>query len=212
MKNLVEISNAIYRTLALMAFVVLLLACIPASAQLLDSAQLARAREYKSLEAAMRNPDSVYKLTLRRERLKEFPKEVYQFPNLQELDLSANKIKEIPTDIGKLQKLQKLDLSKNKIEAVPKEFGELGNLWSLVISQNYISSLPPEFAKLQKLKYLDMWSNEIDEFPEEMAKMKNLMWIDLRTINIWDEKQQAIKDLLPHAHIYFSPSCNCGTQ
>lgn len=196
---------------ALVAFV-LMLTCIPVSAQLLDSAQLSRAREYKSLEAALRNPDSVYKLTLKRERLKEIPQEVYQLPNLQELNLSANKLTEVPSDIAKLKKLQKLDLSKNKIEKVAPEIGELENLWSLIISQNYISSLPPEFAKLQKLKYLDMWSNEIDTFPEEMAKMKNLMWIDLRTINIWDEDQDAIKELLPHATIYFSPSCNCGSK
>ncbi len=185
---------------------------LSASAQLLDSTKLSKARMYKSLTAALNNPDSVYRLSLKREKLKEIPPEVFTLPNLQELDLSANKLKSIPPEIAKLKKLQKLDLSKNKIDTVPPEFGELENLWSLVISQNYIASLPPEFAKLQKLRYLDMWSNEIDEFPPEMAKMKNLEWIDLRTINIWDEQQDAIQELLPNALIYFSPSCNCGAK
>lgn len=193
-------------------FILLMGVSFTSSAQLLDSTKLGKVRMYKSLTAALNNPDSVYRLSLRRERLKEIPPEIFTLPNLQELDLSGNRIKVIPPEIAQLKKLQKLDLSKNRIETLPPQFGELENLWSLVISQNYITELPKEFANLQELKYLDMWSNEIDEFPDEMRKMKKLAWIDLRTINIWDEKQEAIKELLPNATIYFSPSCNCGAH
>ena len=47
---------------------------------------------YKDLISALKNPQQVYHLKLRRKSLTQFPQELSSFPNLKVLDLSKNKI------------------------------------------------------------------------------------------------------------------------
>jgi len=179
--------------------------------RLLDSTLLSHEHEYKSLQEALANPDSVHKLSLKRQKLTTIPEEVYSFPYLQELNLANNKIKALPPEISKLKNLSYLNISKNQLETFPKEIGELTKLQTLVASENdELSSLPPEMSKMEKLTYFDIWGTSISEFPEEMGKMKNLMWIDLRTINITKDERDEIEKLFPDAKIYMSDGCNCG--
>ena len=48
---------------------------------LLDSLKLATYQEYTDLAEALKEPDNVIKLTLRKKKFKEFPKELYKFKN-----------------------------------------------------------------------------------------------------------------------------------
>jgi Leucine-rich repeat (LRR) protein len=179
--------------------------------RLLDSISLSHEYEYKTLQEALANPDSVHKLSLKRQKLTTIPPEVYTLPYLQELDLTNNKIKVLPAEIAKLKYLSYLNVSKNQLETFPKEIGELTLLKTIVASQNEeLSSFPAEMSKMDNLTYLDIWGTSISEFPKEWAKMKNLKWIDLRTINITKEERAAIEELFPEAKIYLSEGCNCG--
>src|SRR2546425_3369319 len=65
---------------------------------------------YRSLSAALVNPDIVFRLNLSKHKLKEFPADIFKFKNLRELDLSHNKIDSIPAKIGTLYNLQRLNL------------------------------------------------------------------------------------------------------
>ncbi len=65
-------------------------------AQLLDSAQLLAAPVYDNLEEALKNPNSIYRLSLKGKKLKKFPMEIIQFKYLQELDISHNKLDSLP--------------------------------------------------------------------------------------------------------------------
>lgn len=180
-------------------------------AQLLDSLTLADLPVYTSLTEALKNPDSVYKLTLKKEKLKKIPEAVFQFKNLQELNLSKNKISEVPSDIGKLTHLQKLDLSMNDIDSLPAEIGKLVNITELVLNQNVIAKIPPEISKLSKMRFLDLWGNEIQDFPDEITKLNNtLKVIDLRVISIPPAYQEKIEQQLPGVKIFFSFNCNCN--
>ena len=62
---------------------------------LLDSMQLEEAYSYIDLEEALKHPEMVVRLELRKKKLKEFPKEIFMFKNLQYLDVSKNQIKEL---------------------------------------------------------------------------------------------------------------------
>lgn len=177
---------------------------------LYDSATLMSMPVVTSLQEAFQNPDAVIKLDLRKCKLKEFPKEIFQLKNLQYLDLSKNNIKEIPEEIAQLKNLQYLSLSKNKIENIPGEIGELSNLFYLNINQNNIIALPAQLGKLEKLVTLDLWSNDISFFPEELKYMKSLKVMDLRVILIADAEQARIQKLLPDTKIHFSPYCKCA--
>lgn len=178
---------------------------------LLDSLALDTMTAYTDLAAAMKEPEKVVKLVLRRQKLKAFPKEIWSFPNLQYLDLSKNQITEFPDSLGQLKNLQVLHLSKNKIESLPRELGDLVNLVILDINQNELVMLPPQIGKLKKLQYLDLWSNNISTFPEELKEIQdNLKVLDLRVILINYDQQDRIRKLLPKTTIYFSPPCHCN--
>jgi Leucine-rich repeat (LRR) protein len=187
-----------------------LFAGFESQAQLLDSIALSKEPEYSDLIEATKNPEKVYKLNLHKKKLKEIPKEVFSFTNLQDLNLSKNKLTEIPIDIGKLTNLQVLDVSANNIAVVPKEIGTLVNIKKLIFNQNDISSLPPEIGNLTKMTFLDMWGNNIQELPKEISKLQNtLKVIDLRVISIKDPKQEEIEKQLPNTKMFFSKACNC---
>ena len=188
----------------------LLIISYDCSAQLLDSVALSKQIEYTDLTEALKNPEKVYKLNLRKKKLKEVPKEVFMFTNLQELNLSKNKLTEIPKEIIALSKLEKLDVSANDIDTLYSEIGQLINIKKLILNQNVISHLPSTIGNLTKMSFLDMWGNEIQEFPKEITKLQNtLKVVDLRVISIHDDKQDEIIKLLPNTKFFFSLSCNC---
>ena len=54
-------------------------------AQLLDSLTLDTMQGHVSIQEALKNPDTVIKLVLRKQHLKTFPLEILQFKNLQYL-------------------------------------------------------------------------------------------------------------------------------
>lgn len=165
---------------------------------------------YTSLEKAMKHPEEVYVLNLSKQKLKEFPKEILSFKNLNILILSKNRISIVPDSIGELVNLQELDLGKNKLEDFPIGIVDLVNLKRLILNQNYISGIPYMIKNLQKLEYLDMWSNNLSSFPDSLSELKLLKEFDLRVIQFTGAEKERITSLLPETKIHFSASCNCG--
>lgn len=182
---------------------------VKAQVELLDSLTLDTLTAYTSIADAMKDPDKVIKLELRKKHLKTFPKEIYLFKNLQYLDLTKNEIKELPPEIDTLKNLQVLILSKNELETLPKEIGGLKVLQYLNVNQNDLTSLPAEIGGLHSLKNMDLWSNNVDKFPNEMRNLKKLKVLDLRVILIPDAEQARVQEMLPRTKIYFSPYCKC---
>lgn len=192
----------------LVTIIFVLLFC-SGKAQLLDSLALDTLTPYTSIAAALKNPEKVIKLVLRKEHLKTIPNAVFQFKNLQYLDLGKNNIKEIPDSIELLKDLQYLDISKNNLQSLNGKIGKLTNLFYLNLNNNEFSELPTTMGNLVNLRVLDLWSNNLDQFPESLKNMKSLQVIDLRAILIPEDKQAYIKSLFPHAKVHLSPSCNC---
>jgi hypothetical protein len=181
-----------------------------ATVPLYDSLTLDTMVGYTDLATALKEPEKVVKLTLRKQKYDSFPAELWKFPNLQYLDLGKNKIKEVPDSINFFTNLQVLHLSKNEIEFLPREIGDLSNLMILDINQNELTSLPPQIGKLKKLRYLDLWSNNLSIFPEELAELSGtLQVLDLRVILINADQQEKIRAMLPKTTIYMSPPCKC---
>jgi Leucine-rich repeat (LRR) protein len=177
--------------------------------QLLDSLTLDTLTGFTNLQEALKNPEAVIKLVLRKQHLKSFPKEILQFKNLQYLDISKNSISELPDSINLLSNLQYFACSKTGLNRLPKEIGKLTNLTYLNFNQNDLESLPPQIGNLEKLEVLDLWSNNLDEYPSTLSSLKSLKVLDLRNILISDEIQANIIRMLPHAKVYMSPSCRC---
>ncbi len=181
-----------------------------AQAQLLEPPALDSVRTFTSLEKALKDPLSVFRLDLSGDRLKVLPEDVRKFKNLNSLELRNNKLKELPEWIGELEFLQEIDLGHNKLEVFPAAVCKLKHLKKLVASQNEIPSLPGCIGGLEKLVVLDLWSNDIGALPPEAENLKALRFLDLRVIQMNEEEQAAIRELVPWATMYFSNPCNCG--
>lgn len=176
---------------------------------LLDPDELKNARTYTSLEEALQQPDSVFKLKLNGKKLAEFPVEILRLTNLQSLNLSKNRIKTIPSQINELKNLQELDVSRNKIYMLPPEIGELKNLVRLNLNRNVITALPESIGNLAELEFLEMWDNELKELPDEIRYLKHLKTFELRGILFSESEQMRVRQLLPNTVIRFSPPCAC---
>lgn len=116
---------------------------------------------YTSLEKAVANPSKVYKLNLSNQKLKEFPKEILLFENLQELNLSNNSIQDLPAEINRLKNLQVLNLSNNKIKKLPATIGDLKELQTFYLSKNKLIYFPNEIRGLDKLRLIDVSRNDL---------------------------------------------------
>jgi len=180
-----------------------------ANGQLLDTLALSQQKTYFSLQDALLQPDSVYKLTLSKKKLKEVPTAIFQFKNLQILNLSKNAIKIIPTEISQLQNLQDLNFSANEIAAIPAQIGMLQNLVDLNLNRNLIEAIPPEIGNLKNLEVFEMWDNELDSIPDEIKDLSKLRILELRGILFSQDDQNYIKKLVPNCRVYFSPACPC---
>ncbi len=135
--------------------------------KVLPITELKRKNWYYSLEDAMKEPNKVYKLSLTRQKLKDFPMEVFLFKNLQVLNLAENRIDSLPPQIKDLKYLQILNLKANRIKEIPPEFAELKNLKYLYLSKNKIIFFPVEFCALKKLQYLDITFNKLSVYEVE---------------------------------------------
>ena len=182
---------------------------VNAQVPLMDSLTLDTLTGFTNLQEALKNPDAVTKLVLRKQHLKSFPKEILQFKNLQYLDISKNSIAELSDSIDKLINLQYFACSKTGLQRLPKEIGRLTNLVYLNFNQNDLELVPPQIGNLEKLEILDLWSNNFSEYPSTLGGLKALKVIDLRNILISDEVQTSITNMLPNAKVYMSPSCKC---
>ena len=210
--NIICLHTVFLKTICFVAFVF----CLPvvfgmptANCQLLDTLTLAQQPTFFSLQEAMLHPDSVFKLTLSKKKLKEIPAQVFTFKNLQILNLSKNSLKEIPAIINQLQNLQDLNLSGNEITAIPASIGTMKNLIHINFNRNLIEAIPPEIGTLQNLEVLEMWDNELDSVPDEIKNLNKLKILELRGILFSKDDQNYLKKLVPDARVYFSPACPC---
>lgn len=165
---------------------------------------------YKDLQEALKNPDDVVQLVLKKKKYTSIPSEIWSFKNLEYLDLSKNKLDSVPVEIKSLKKLKVLKLAKNDFSSMPNVLYELKNLEILVISDNEIAFLSPAIQKMKSLKYLDLYRNNIYMVPEEMSQMKSLVKMDLRGISLNVNQQAGVREVLPNVKVYFSPPCNCN--
>ncbi len=176
---------------------------------LLDSMQLEEAYTYTDLEEALKFPEKVLRLELRKKKYKSVPKEVFLFKNLQWLDLGKNQITELPDTIYLISNLQYLNVSRNKLVVLPKEIGKMLNLVYINANNNNLIGLPPQIGNLEKLRVLDLWSNEFSDFPEALSKLKDLRVMDIRAITISQDNINLLKRWLPNTNVYYDLPCNC---
>eukprot|EP01080_Neovahlkampfia_damariscottae_P002509 gene2509-3215_t len=124
---------------------------------------------------------------------KEFPKQILNLTNLQELYMKNCKTTLMSKEINILKKLKILVFIENEIEELPDSLSELSNLESLNISFNSIKEIPSSIGKLTNLKSFYCQKNQLTYLPNEMKHLINL--------EIFSCSRNLIKDISPLMHL-----------
>lgn len=195
---------------ALLVILITISAFLSAKGQITDLSELDDLRQFTSLEEALMQPDSVYRLRMKAKG-GILPQETFtSFPNLLELDISRNRLKVLPPEISQLKGLKRLLADRNKMVTLPKEIGDLESLEELVLNRNELTELPMEIGNLKSLRRIDLWSNNIQNLPHTMREIPHLKEVDLRVIVMTDDQKGDIRELLPDTKIHLDKGCNCG--
>lgn len=163
---------------------------------------------FTSLSQAMVNPDIVFHLDLSKNRIKEFPSDIFRLNHLLTLNLSKNKIKELP-DLSQLQGLEELNISKNKFTEFPTAITKINSLKKLDIGGNKIVDIPKEFTDLENLEEWSAWGNEFKKIPPYLKEMQNIKTIDFRAMLFSWSEQDSINSYFPQAEILMDKGCDC---
>lgn len=103
--------------------------------------------------------------------LKEFPENLFDYPNLTKLVLCNNRIKVIPKEILKLKKLKVLDLANNEIAVLQGAVFRLPKLQTLNLYGNHIRKFPKQVMD-SSIQKLIVSNNPIEEGELERLKEK----------------------------------------
>lgn len=144
---------------------------------------------FTEMGEALKNPDQVTHLRLKKKGLLSFPEELCLFSNLVELDLSKNKIKSFPTFMNCFEGLEVLKLSRNEIVEIPREV-----------------------ALLQNLRFLDLWDNNISELPQELFDLKLLSHLDIRGVALKQSIYKEYKLLFEGRDFFSTEPCDCQEE
>jgi Leucine-rich repeat (LRR) protein len=136
-------------------------------------------KEEFSLSKALKNPESVYKLNLRRKRISSIPPEIGKLKNLEVLIISGSTVKFLPDEIGECKNLKSIIANSSRLEEIPSTLGNLKNLRTLKIDNCNLKSIPKEIGNIESLWHLSIGGNNITTVPNELSNLKNLTWLDL---------------------------------
>jgi len=188
-------------------------ALLPARTQSAQTDSLVQnAPWYRSVEEALKAQalgQTIFRLDLSRQGLREVPPAVAQLTELRELRLRKNRLSTLPESLQTLKKLTFLDASSNRLVIFPAVCWAWPSLRSLDLGDNEIEIIPEDIDGLQQLETLSLWSNPIERYPASLSDMPSLRRLDLLHNLLDPEEHQWIQDLLPHVAVVLSPPCHC---
>ena len=122
---------------------------------------------------------------LRNAALTKFPPELFDYPDLEEIDIAGNKIATIPAQIKTFQKLRILRIHGNNLKTINKAILQLKNLEELYIQANLFKEFPEIICQLTWLKKLDITSVTNSTYyrglllPDSFKNLNNLVALGL---------------------------------
>lgn len=139
------------------------------------SKEIEQKGEYNSLKRALKEPEKVIflKINADENQITEIPKEVFQFPNLKEIDFTDQNISTIPNEISQAKNLEILNLIGNSIDEIPVQLCECNKLRELRIGGD-IKRFPECIKTMKSLRHLSIQSNNVNELMDELLTFKNL--------------------------------------
>ena len=163
------------------------------STKLFTLSELYEIKTFRSLDEALKQPDSVYKLIIFGKELNRVPDEVYSFKYLNTLELSKNSLKTLPEYIGDMIYLQGLYLAENKFSDMPEQVYRLPNLRRLRLGENKFDFMPEKLLEMKSIEEIYFGRNQIWEIPDRLFDMLQLRVLKLDNNNISNLKTSISK-------------------
>lgn len=186
-------------------FVVVILTCLWFSL----SGQSSAYKVYSLEELEKANPDTVYALTLAKQKLTQLPKDLWKYKNLKELYLDRNRLTNLPDTFDLFDNLEYLNMDRNDLEFVPLAISRLKSLKKLVITRNQINVVSGYLFYCPFLEEMDFYDNPIGSVEQEIFNMKQLKKLDIRGVMLSTKMHNDVKSKLHWATVLTDPPCKC---
>jgi len=131
------------------------------------------------------NDEKIVGFSIKKKKLEEIPKEVWELTSLKRLVIGRNNIKRIDERLSRFKNLEVLEIATNPIESLPESIGELRKLKRLILVNTKIGSLPCSIKKLESLTYFRLvsinkeFSPEVFDILKDISSLKNLEVLEL---------------------------------
>lgn len=176
-EKLIKLDSSVFTISIISSFILLFLFLnlLQTIRQVNQSKELELAGEFNTIKRALSNPGKVIVLKIDplEHHINEIPKEIFEFPNLREIELTDQNISIIPKEIKFAKHLEKLNLVGNSITEIPTQICECDNLQELRIGGDF-KSFPECLKTMKSLKHLSVQSNSVNELMQELLTFKNI--------------------------------------
>lgn len=150
--------------------------------ELMTLDDLNQIKVYYGFDNLPENKDSVFRLNLSEKGMTKLPVNIFDFPNLQELNVSLNTLSDLK-GIEKLTNIQVLNIGMNDFKSFPMEITKLRKLKVLSLYWNDIKSFPDEFYKnntlIEQLNLTSMFEFDFENNLENIHQFKKLKQLNL---------------------------------
>ena len=173
------------------------------------NAQNSSNKVYRLEEVLKANPDTIYAISLAKNKLTELPKELWKLKNLKELHLERNRLTSLPDSLDLFTKLELLDLDRNNFESVPLAISRLDNLKKLIFSRNQINVISGNLFYCSNLEEMDFYDNPIGSVDPKIFEMKQLKKLDIQGVMLSTKTHSEVKTKLNWVKVSMDPPCKC---
>ncbi len=158
---------------------------------------------YEDLFKKLAKHDSLQKVSLVDNKLKEVPGAFKSLKGLKKLHISGNEALNYEHLIDNLKEsnIEELSIPLNSLSDIPKNIKELKKLKVLDIRKNYIAELPDEISELDSLNEFISEDNIFLDVNEELSKLKGLNIRYLSFDPVKEEELEKIRSVFPKATI-----------
>ena len=172
----------------------------------LDSIELSNKIITFSMDEALGNPETTYRLCQGGHDIHSLPSDFKTLVNLYEFNVSQNYLKTLPYGFCSLKYLYDLNLSTNELETLPACFSNLTNLTFLNISGNPNLDWNEVFdilGNMKSLESLDISFCEASSIPTNINNLKFLKELYLTGNDFNENQKSSIMEILTDTLIYF---------
>lgn len=113
-------------------------------------------------------------LELQKNKIRQVPPAIAQFPHLKRLVFNYNPIESVSDKMSALQRLEQLGFYSNQLKQVPEALYSLRTLKEIDLYFNQIERLDARASQWKKLEVLYLSNNKLISLPDNLGELTNL--------------------------------------